>query len=560
MRPISPLGPLFVAAVAVATAALRAQTATPLTTQLVANGFTAPLYVCAPAGDSQRLFVVEQGGRVRVRKNGATLATPFLNLGPTAGGVPGLDLVLAGGERGLLGLAFHPDHLRNRLCYVYYTRQPDGALTIARYAATAGNADLADPSSRLDLLVIPHPSFANHNGGCLQFGPDGLLYFGTGDGGSGNDPNNNAQNVDSRLGKLLRIDVDHPAAGLPYGIPPGNPYAGATAGLDEIWAIGLRNPWRFSFDRLTGDLYLGDVGQNAVEEVDFAAAAELLAPSSPATVKNFGWRCMEGNNCTGLGGCTCNAAALTPPIQTYPNCAVAGGLGCAVIGGHVYRGCAIPDLRGTYFYADTSSNQIWSFRYDPRAGRTEFGNRTAQLAPPGGLSIASIVSFGEDACGELYIVDQGGGEIFKIVPAAPPVNTGLAAFGSGTPGCRGAHVLGANLPPARHNPCFRFACSNAPLAAGGVLALANVADPAGSDPFRAGLVVHVSLASTLLLSSPIASDAAGNGSLLMPIPNDPALVGVSLHAQTFWAWPASSCQPSTLGVSSSNGLTLTFLP
>jgi glucose/arabinose dehydrogenase len=550
---------LFVLAAAAGT--LPAQT-TPITAQLFAGGFSGPLYVCAPPRDrdAERLFVVEQGGRIRVRRSGVTLPAPFLNLGPTSGGSTGLDLVLSGGERGLLGMAFHPNYAHNGFFYVDYTRQTDGSIVVARYQVQAANPDLADPTSGVQLLLIPHSAFNNHNGGCLQFGPDGLLYIGVGDGGFANDPNNNAQNPNQLLGKLLRIDVDHPAPGLQYGIPPGNPYAGGTAGLGEIWAIGMRNPWRFSFDRGNGDLYIGDVGQGAVEEIDWQANAELRSASSPATVKNFGWRCMEGNTCTNLGGCTCNAPALTPPIQTYPNCAQPGGLGCAVMGGYVYRGCAIPDLRGTYFYADYTSNQIWSFRYSPGAGLTNFTNRTAQLAPVGGPSIAGVVSFGEDACGELYIVAQGSGSIFKLVAAATPANTGLSAFGAGTPGCNGAHVLGATSPPARGNPCFHFTCTNAPPSSFGIYMLADLAVIAGYDPFQLGVTFHIDLNSSFLLVAPIPSDAAGVGEHWMGIPNDPSLPGVVLQAQAVWFWPPEVCQPSAGGLSSSNGLTVTFLP
>jgi glucose/arabinose dehydrogenase len=267
------------------------------------------------------------------------------------------------------------------------------------------------------VLSLSQPD-TNHNGGWLEFGPDGYLYVAQGDGGSGNDPwgaIGNGQNINVLLGKMLRIDPsgdDFP--GDPannYSIPVDNPFVGI-AGADEIWAWGLRNPWRNSFDRLTGDLYIADVGQNVIEEINFQ-------PVSSVGGENYGWRCMEGFNCTGLSGCTCNAPALELPFQTYTH----GGspFRCSITGGYVYRGCAIPDLKGTYFYADHCSNQIWSLRYDG-ASITAFQDRTSELDPAGALSIVSVSSFGEDANGEMYICDLNGGEVFRIIPAAGQVN------------------------------------------------------------------------------------------------------------------------------------------
>src|SRR5262245_36732420 len=275
-------------------AAVSSQTA--LTTEMVASGLSSPVFVTSPPGDCSRLFVVEQTGAIRIVKNGSLLATPFLDIN---------TLVLFGGEQGLLGMAFHPSYAANGFFYVNYTRKPDGATVVARYSVSA-NPDVADRGSVLPLLVIAQP-FDNHNGGMLAFGPnDGFLYIGMGDGGSGGDPFNNAQNPDVLLGKMLRIDVDHASPPLAYAIPPSNPFAGAAAGADEIWSVGLRNPWRFTFDRANGDMYIGDVGQNSVEEIDFEPAG------SPGAL-NYGWRCMEGTSCTGLEDppkCSCNAPNL----------------------------------------------------------------------------------------------------------------------------------------------------------------------------------------------------------------------------------------------------------
>jgi glucose/arabinose dehydrogenase len=382
----------------------------------IANGLTLPLYVTAPENDFNRIFIVEQRsgtvGRIRLfdLTTNTLQPTPYLSVSPVA----------TGNEQGLLGLAFHPDFLNNGYFWVNYTNSA-GTTTIARYQANAPYATSTTAvAAGTTVLTVAQP-FSNHNGGWISFGPDGYLYIGMGDGGSANDPNGNAQNINSLLGKMLRIDVDGPDNipgnadddGFPadatklYTIPSDNPYAGAgVGGADEIYFTGLRNPWRSSFDRGNGDLYIGDVGQNAWEEIDFVRAG-----TPPTPVLNFGWRCMEGNACTGLTGCTCNAANLTRPIWVYSHSA-----GCSITGGVVYRGCAIPSLAGTYFFADYCTNQIWSFAYD-RSGNAQGSvtNRTAQLAPGGGLSIASVTSFGQDARGEVYICDQTG-EIFKIVP------------------------------------------------------------------------------------------------------------------------------------------------
>jgi len=364
--------------------------ATEITTTRVASGLAAPVFIISPAGDFQRVFIVEQPGRIKILRNGEVLQTPFLDI---------TGRVDYGGEQGLLGLAFHPDYANNGYFYVDYTNA-SGNTVISRFSVT-GDPDVADPNSESIMLTITQP-YSNHNGGMIAFGPsDGYLYIGMGDGGSGGDPGNRAQNDGVLLGKMLRIDVDGPA---PYGIPPDNPFVGPGNPLDEIWAKGLRNPWRFSFDRVTHDLYIADVGQNAWEEVDFQ-------PSTSSGGENYGWRLMEGNHCYNPSE-NCDPGGLTYPIHEYSH----GGspFRCSISGGYVYRGSAIPDIQGRYFFADYCSEQIWSFLYDGN-NLTELTDRTAELAPGGGLSIDDISSFGEDAFGELYIVDIGG-EVFKIVP------------------------------------------------------------------------------------------------------------------------------------------------
>ena len=364
---------------------------TVLTTVQVASGFSSTIYVGSPPGDTERLFIVEQRGLIHILNldDGTVNSTPFLNID---------SLVGSGGERGLLGLAFHPDYANNRFFYVHYNNN-SGTSVIARYLTRLNNPDRANHSSAKIILTQPQP-FSNHNAGMIAFGPnDGYLYIGFGDGGSGNDPGNRAQNRQLWLGKMLRIDVDVDPE--PFLVPLDNPFVDDDETLDEIWALGLRNPWRWSFDRHTGDLYIGDVGQVAREEINFQ-------PADSAGGENYGWRCMEGFRCTGLGGCICDGEALTLPIRDYGR-----GDGTTVVGGYVYRGQAIRDLRGTYFYADYGSSRIWSLRMVD-GNVTDFQNRTAELQPIGG-GLTSIASFGEDGAGEMYIVSLRG-RIYKIVP------------------------------------------------------------------------------------------------------------------------------------------------
>jgi len=398
---------LPVALLLLAFASREGRSETPLTTVRVAQGLSLPLFVTAPPGDTSRVFIVEQRGsdqrgRIKILKNGAILATPFLTTGPLA----------AGNEQGLLGLAFAPGYATSGRFYINYT-DSNGMVRIARYTVSA-NPDVANPTESL-ILSIYHP-FTNHNGGWLGFGPDGYLYSGEGDGGSGGDPGDRAQNVDSLLGKLLRIDVSGPT----YTVPPGNPFAGATPGRDEIWAFGLRNPWRPSFDRRTGDLVIADVGQDLHEEIDFA-------PAGTGAGANYGWRCFEGSfpytssATTPCGSCTVPGCTVFP-VYDYDHT-----LGrCSITGGYVYRGCAIPDLSGQYFFGDYCGKQIYTGRFEGGAF-TGLRERTAELAPGGGLAIGNITSFGEDARGELYICDQGG-QVFKVVPAAPLLESDMPAL------------------------------------------------------------------------------------------------------------------------------------
>ncbi len=366
-----------------------------LTSTLVVSGLERPIFVTHSygVGGFDRIFVLEKRGRIRVVRDGNLLASPFLDIDALVGGGT-VDF----SERGLLGLAFHPDYANNGKFYVNYTNN-SGNTMIVEYQVSA-NPDVADAGSARIMMVISQP-FANHNGGWLGFGPDGYMYIATGDGGDANDPGNRAQDITGQLlGKMLRIDVD--ARNGPtgqYGNPIDNPFVGV-AGDDEIWAYGLRNPWRPSFDRETGDLWIADVGQDVWEEISFQ-------PADSTGGENYGWRCYEGNHDFNTTGCAA-MSTMVFPVHEYSH-----STGCSITGGYVYRGCAIPGLRGTYFFADFCFRTIWSFE---GSGVSDFTDRTAELAPGGGLTIATISSFGEDAAGELYICDQNGGEIFKIVP------------------------------------------------------------------------------------------------------------------------------------------------
>lgn len=356
--------------------------------QSFATGFSSPVEI-THAGDS-RLFVVQQGGSIKiVNPDGSVNATSFLTLPAGSGGV-----VFSGGERGLLGLAFHPDYANNGYFYVDYTRQPDGATVIARYSVSP-DANVADPGSALVMLVIPQP-YSNHNGGSLRFGPDGYLYIGMGDGGSGGDPENRAQNINENLGKLLRLDVDAPA---PY-IPSGNPFVGV-AGNDEIWAVGLRNPWKWSFDKVTGDLWIADVGQNAVEEIN-----HVSGNGGPGA--NYGWNCYEANNVY-TTGCAQPGTTYIFPVATYPHSGTNNG--CSITGGYVYRGAMYPAFAGKFFFSDYCTGRINTVNTD--------GTVTYKTVS----GITSVPTYGQDVSGELYIVS--GSTIYKIFDS----DLGVASFG-----------------------------------------------------------------------------------------------------------------------------------
>ena len=371
----------------------KAYSQTPLAVDTVCSGLVNPLFVTFAPADSARIFILEQPGRIRVVRNDTLLSRSFLDIDSIVGST--------GSEQGLLGLCFHPDYQSNGFFYVNYTNN-SGNTIVARYSVST-NPDSANANSQFNIINIAQP-FSNHNGGMIAFSPlDGYLYIGMGDGGSANDPGNRAQNKLNLLGKMLRLDVD---GGSPYAIPADNPFVGNAAYLPEIWALGLRNPWRFSFDRATGDLYTGDVGQGTYEEIDFQAGAS-------GGGENYGWRLKEGDHCfIPSTGCD-TIVGQSDPITEYTH----GGtpFRCSITGGYVYRGCAIPDLQGHYFYADYCSAQIWSFRYNG----TTISDSTQRTSDLGAGTIA-VSSFGEDYYGELYICSHTDGRVLKIIPQGVP--------------------------------------------------------------------------------------------------------------------------------------------
>lgn len=375
------------------------------------SGLSQPVHITNAGDGSGRLFVVEQVGRIRVIKDGILQITPFLNITSRVG---------CCGERGLLSVAFPPKYASKGYFYVYYTNK-SGNIVVARYFLKVNldstvNPDIADSNSEQIVLTINHPTFANHNGGQLAFGPDdGYLYMGTGDGGGAGDPNGNAQNPGALLGKLLRIDVEsgNPTRGNPttYTVPSNNPHTQTPGYPGEIWALGLRNPWRFSFDSQTQDLYIGDVGQDTREEVNFQ-------PASSIGGENYGWNILEGSLCFNPSSGCVPPSLYSPPVAEYDH-GSNDSIGCAITGGFVYRGLNYPDMQGIYFYGDYCTGRIWGLKFDGSAWQS-----TVLLDTP-----FTISTFGEDEAGNLYVTDYANGKIYMVVVKT---STGMSCVGTGS--------------------------------------------------------------------------------------------------------------------------------
>jgi glucose/arabinose dehydrogenase len=363
----------------------------------VVDGFASPVYLTQPRGETERMFVVEKAGTIRILRGGAIVETPFLDISN--------QVSERNEEMGLLGLAFHPDYASNGRFFVYYANIADGPSVrrLVEYTRSSADPDLADPASAKVLLQFEHPQ-DNHNGGNLEFGSDGFLYLGVGDGGGAGDEHGtsgNGQSLGTYLGKMLRFDVNGSGAGANqnYAIPAGNMSGGGT--LPEIWSYGLRNPWRYSFDACTGDMYIGDVGQDEIEEIDFEPAQN--------GGRNYGWRLMEADACFNPdSGCDASVQKLVLPVASYEH-----SVGVSITGGYVYRGHAIPDLRGTYLYADYQSGRFFALRMQGGAATLQQTDISADINP--GRDVDRIASFGQDEAGELYVINFDGA-IYRVDP------------------------------------------------------------------------------------------------------------------------------------------------
>lgn len=498
-----------------------------LNTELVASGFSSALYVTSPPGDFDRLFVVEQCGLIKIIKNGATLGSPFLD-------VTALVTAVCFGEQGLLGLAFHRDFVSNGRFFVNYT-DDTGDTNVVEYVVDGGpplSTDVAN-SNPVQTIFFQDQSDTNHNGGNLQFGGDGKLYIGMGDSFSGA----NSQAGTTNLGKMIRLDVDIPS---PF-IPPDNPFVGVAGTNDAIWAFGLRNPWRYSFDRATGDLWIGDVGSQTRGEIDFEAAGN--------GGNNYGWPCMEGFYCANGGAACCGSPSYTLPVLDYTHSA---GTSHAVIGGYVYRGSAIPSSQGLYFYADYGSGRVWS--YNPASGAII--DRTAEL----GTIVGSFIrSFGEDASGEVYIVD--GYRVVKIIEncaGGSVSNYCIVSPNSDGPGA----VISSNGSWSLADNTFTLAVSGAP---GGQFGLFFYGDQQTQNPFGDGvLCVGLGGSGIHRLNPPTLTSSAGNSMRPVDFTVPPADFGPGMIVPgttwNFQFWFRDPGGPGGTNFNLSDGLAALFCP
>ena len=504
-----------------------------LTTELVTrDGLGSPIYLTAPDGDA-RLFLLEQQGRVRAFAGGALSAVPFADLA---------SFVSFGTYTGLRCVLFHPDYANNGQVYFYYDgpAQSGGGVdgVLDRYTVTAANPDAIDSSTRLEVLRI-HQNQAFHGGGCMHFGQDGMLYVATGDGqGGGGDPTCNAQNGSLLLGKILRLDVD---GGTPYAIPADNPFVGNALVRDEIWHLGLRHPWRWSFDRATGDAYIADVGQSGREEVDFQAAG--------VGGLNFGWKIKEGTTCFSSSGCPagtpgCASAGLTDPIHEYPT-----GANCSITGGYVYRGAAMPALQGTYFFGDYCSGRVWSFRY-VGGSLTQFQERTSELGGP----FSNLTSFGQDAAGELYLLRQNG-QVRRIVQDCGGVNYCSSAPNSLSSGA----VISASGSPSLSLNSFSL---NANSAAAGQFGLFFYGPAQQQTAFGDGFLCVAG--GFFRLNPPSPTNVFGDVSRQLDFSSPPASGGAGQilpgSSWNFQHWFRDPAGPGGTGFNTTDGLSVVFCP
>lgn len=378
--PLSQAATVTAGATASATVSYAALAPLALALQQVVGGMAAPTFLTAPPGDP-RLFIVERAGRIRIFANGALLDAPFLDISART---------TTTGERGLLSMAFDPKFASNGYFFIYFT-DLNGNITVERWSAGGATSNVAQAGSGIAIISIAHPGQSNHNGGLVSFGTDGYLYLATGDGGGAGDPSGNGQNLNILLGKMLRLDVSAASVSMPYTIPSSNPFVGQTGRRGEIWAYGLRNPWRYAFDTTDNLLYIADVGQGAREEIDIAAVGKAG--------NDYGWNIMEGTAC--YNATTCDRTGLVLPVTDYDHAS-----GCSITGGYVYRGTALPELNGSYLYSDYCGGWLKSIFY-----------RNGEVSAPtdwGIASVGNIISFGQDGQNELYLLN-GAGNVYRIV-------------------------------------------------------------------------------------------------------------------------------------------------
>ncbi len=497
------------------------------TVERVALSLQRPVTVTHAPGDATRLFVAEKPGRIRFVRNGSVVNPAFLDH---------LAFVNDAGEGGLLGLAFHPDYENNGYFYISYTAgSGNGDSVVSRFSVSASDPDLADPASETIIWGPLPQQHQGHKAGDLHFGPDGKLYLSIGDGSVGGDPDNHAQDLTDPRGKILRFDVDLP---WPH-IPTDNPFLSDPAALDEIWSLGLRNPWRFSIDSATGDMYIGDVGQSAREEISFEAGG------SPGGT-NFGWKCREGTTCFGTGNCSCTNPILTDPVHEYDHTD-----GCSVIGGMVYRGTALPGMVGRYIFADFCTWRMWSFEMVGGVA-TDLREHTADLDPGDGTALRYPAAFGEGIDGEIYVVHHYGGELWKIVPDCGPDNYCTAnANSSGS----AASMTSTGSASVSSNDLTLF-CTSAPSGQFGLFFYGP-----GQTQFPLGDGVLCVTGGIYRLSPPVMTSGSGSASRALDIAAPPSPAG-QITPGSSWNFQFWVRDPGfgTSGYNLSDGLSVTFCP